>query len=265
MKQRKRVSVLLSLFLSGPAGFLCAPDANALPQQPQKATPNKLLDKPSKHSGPAAKAEFGRPSTEAAPDQIRRRSRESRRKNFFPLVTDPGTLVDGQQETTALRIEDYVSVEPSDPGYPASVSAAVIIGTVIGAKGFVSEDRTYVYSDYQIRVDEILKQDSRAKLTVGAQLIASRTGAAVHFLSGHVSHYLTMGRGLPKIGKQYLLFLLRSDPDLSEYDICYGAAYELSGGRAYPLDDDHHYREPEYGDASRLVTKVKNAIAVSPK
>jgi hypothetical protein len=174
-------------------------------------------------------------------------------------------LVDDQQETIALRIVDYVEVERSDPSYPASISAAVVIGTVIDAKGFVSDDRTYVYSDYQIQVDEILKPDASAKLTVGNRLVASRTGAAVQFPSGHVSHYLTLGRGQPKLGKQYLLFLLRPDRDIPEYDICNGGAYELSSGRALPLDDDHYYSAPEDSDAPRLIAKIKAATASLPK
>lgn len=263
MKAQKQI--LLLVLLSFPICFLASTKANAQAPRDPKNVPATRLDKPSKNSGPNPRADYGRPSTESVAEQIRRRSRETRRRNIFPPVTDPGKLVEDQQETTAIRIEDYVYVETSDPSYPASISAAVVIGTVLDAKGFVSDDRTYVYSDYQIQVDDILKQDTAAKLVVGRRLVASRTGAAVYFTSGHITHYVTLGRGQPKVGKQYLFFLLRPDPDIAEYDICYGAAYELSDGRALPLDDEHHYRGLEDADASRLIKKIRDGITSSPK
>lgn len=234
-------------------------------QRPPQENPHAALKRPSKHSGPLPKAEFAAISTETPAEQLGRRSRESRKRNSFPFVVDPGRLVDGQAENTVVLIEDIVYVANSDPSYPASLSSAVIVGTVLTAKGFVSDDRTYVYSDYQIRVDEVLKQDPNKKLVVGGQVLVSRTGAAVHFTSGHVTNYVVLERGMPQAGQQYLLFLWRPDLSVPTYELIYGATYKLSYGRAYPLDDDHYYREVADGDAPLLLAKVKKAIAALRK
>jgi hypothetical protein len=260
--RQKQTRHLLAVLI---AGMLAATHPPAAWTQSKLEQTIARQDKrsPSKHSGPLPKAEFGAMSKETPSEKILRRVRESRKKNFFPFVTDPGTLVDGQQETTALLFENIVYVENADPSYPASLAAAIVVGTIVTAKGFVSEDRTYVYSDFKIRVDQILKQDPTASLVVGGHLIASRAGASVTFPSGHISHYVVDGRGMPKVGKQYLMFLWKTNEGLPEYEFLYRLTYELSDGRAYPLDDDHFYREPEDEDAVLLLAKVKKAIAAS--
>lgn len=228
-------------------------------RSPQKDNANRPFPAGSKHSGPLPVAELGVASTEASAERARRQGREGRYKNSYPFIVDPGKLVDGAQETTKLRIVDWVGeLKP----FPASTSAAVIVGTIMNSKAFVSEDRTNVYSDFQIRVDEILKQNATVGLVVGGLEVATRAGGTVRFPSGHIKHYIVSGNGIPKVGSQYVLFLWKRFPELSEYEIYMGAAYELREGRAYPLDDYHP--ELEGIETTTLLAKVKAAIAESP-
>lgn len=248
--------LLLPFFMVGTFLVIGSFQTAGQSRSPQKATPDKSIKTPSKHSGPLPVADLAATLTETPAEQIHRQSRENRIRNYFPFITDPGKLVDGQQESVMVVISDYVGVVDS---FPASASAAVIIGTVSNAKGFVSQHRTYVYSDFQIRVDEILKQDVTAGLAVGGQVVASRTGAAVRFPSGHLRHFLALHQGMPKIAVQYVFFLLKPDPAFPEYFV--SAAYALGDGKAHPLDDYHP--ELEGIDAAMLVAKVKSAIAAS--
>jgi hypothetical protein len=233
-------------------------------EQTNRITPYKDLSKPSKHSGPLPTVEFGSVSGETPAEQVRRQDRESRRRNFFPrLIADPGRFFNGERETVSIKIEEIVTIENPDPAYPASLCSAVVVGTVTGATAFVSQDRTYAYSDYRVKVDQVLKQDTEFKLTAGTRVTVSRPGATVIFPSGHVTHFVLLDRGHPKIGKQYLLFLWKLDPSFREYEILYGGSYELSHGRAYSLDDGFHYfRAPEDSNANLLLTKVMKAIAL---
>lgn len=242
---------------------LCAalPYSQQQPTQPGKAAQARDVIHPSKHSGPPPLAEFGAPSSETPAEQIRRQSREIRGKDSFGgFISDPGRFVDGREETDGFVIIDYAGA--FDP-FPASMSTAVVVGTVISAKGFVSHDRTFVYSDYRIRVDEILKQDETTKLAVGGTIVASRTGATVRFPSGHTTRYFLHGHGMPKIGAQYLLFLFRDDASHPEYWIGIGAAYELAEGKGFPLDD--FQPKLEGIDSSELLARAKNAITASLK
>jgi hypothetical protein len=217
---------------------------------------NKLV-KPSKYSALPPRGEFQDNQIELAPDQERRQLRESRYKGNYPEVKDPAdTYPTGPPEDSTYVINDYAGKVDA---FPASRSAAVVVGTVLGGKAFVSKDRTYVYSDYQVRVDQVLKQDPTANLSVGGRLVASRGGGTIHFPSGRIRNFINHGEGMPAIGSQYLLFLVKPNIPEPEYEIIIGGAYELRNGKAHPLDDINteldNVSEPEFLD------KVRNAIA----
>lgn len=260
MKKRLPYLALLSI--------VTMPSMRGSPPGQQKPRPNSLADtakKPSKHSGLPVLGGFEATQTETPEDQQRRYRREDHYSlSHLPRpVSDPGLLVDGQAETISLRFVDYAVVgKPVDPhGIPVSISNAVIVGTVVDGKAFVSHNRDFVYTDYRVRVDKILQPDPTTNLSVGTDLIAARPGGAVRFPSGHVTNYLVQGQGLPEIGSQYVLFLSKSIPDIPEYEIISGAAaagFQLKNGRAYPLDDVN--AEYEGVDAASLLDQIQKAI-----
>lgn len=248
-------ALLVSLSLMGLSGASLhaqTPGATPAPQSP-------WVFPPSKNSGPLPVVELGRPSKESADEQARRRTRENFRKNDLSLgLGDPDI-----QEMTLPRIECIICVENPDPSIPPNFVAAVVVGTVINASGYVSEDRKHVYSDYAIRVDEILKQDATANLKLGASLIVSRHGATVLFPSGLIRHYVVMGRGALKVGAQYLLFLWKLDAALIDYEVLDGNAFELTQGKAYRLDDEgcDTYNLAKETDAARLLAKTRALVS----
>lgn len=229
-----------------------SPPNQTIPEGPQKA---------SLHSGPTIVGEFQRNEVESAQDQVHRQMREEKfaRLRTKPL-SDPGKLVDGKSETTGLLIVDYVIVGSKDPkGLPASDAAAVVIATVLSGKCYITSDHTYVYTDYKIRIDEVVKQDPKTILTMGDQVVASRSGGAIHFPSGHVTHVLTSGHGLPVVGSQYVFFLSKSNPEFPEYIIMFPYAYELKDNHVFPLDDANF--EYDNMSASEFLDLTRKAIA----
>ena len=77
-----------------------------------------------------------------------------------------------------VQIKDHAA--PLDP-FPVAPGAAIVIGTVLRGKAFVSSDRAYVYSDYQVRVYRVLKQDRSASLADGEQIVVLRGGEQYTF------------------------------------------------------------------------------------
>jgi hypothetical protein len=226
------------------------------------------LKRPSKYSGLPLVGEFQRGELESAPDSDRRQIREQRYADTNyprPLVVDPGVLINGQKETTSLTFIDYViSGKFIDPrGIPVSVSTAVVVGTVTNGKCFVTKSHTYVYTDYLVRIDQVLKQDPTANLSIGDVVVAAREGGAIRFPSGHMTNYLTAGHGLPQIGSQYVLFLSKSIQGFPEYEIMFDAGYQLQNGRVYPLDDVNSQYVGV--DAYVFLDEVQKAIAASKK
>jgi hypothetical protein len=212
--------------------------------QTQTAAPGPpaLSDILNKHSAPPPLTEFGQAVTESREEHDRLRIREKKYgENFYRhKIADPGMKeVNGQDETTLITFVDGVTVikphqVPDPPGLPVSCTA-VVIATVLGGKSFVSEDRDFVYSDYRVKIDQVLKSDAEKELRVGEKITAWVRGGSVRFTSGHIKHFVVAGRGFPKVGTQYALFLGRDDPKLDEYELW--EAYALADCVVGPLND----------------------------
>jgi hypothetical protein len=238
----------------------------------QTSPPKKVKELPSKHSGLPAMGEFQMNQTESPQAREHRQIREKQYGHILPHpVSDPGTLVNGQQEDVDLTFIDHVYVQkpgtegiaPEPRGIPVSASNAIVIGTILSGKSFINSDHDYVYSDYLVRVDQVLKQDAATNLSMGEQLVATRAGGVIHFPSGHIIHFFIQGHGLPKIGSQYVLFLVNTVPGFPEYRIAFPSSYELDKGRVYPLDDPNS--EYDGMAASAFLGVVSEAIAASTK
>lgn len=245
------VTILLSVFALG---------AWAQSTRPATAPDRDKSIKPSKYSAALPKGEFQDNEIEMVPDQDRRQRRESRYKGTYPEIKDPAdSNPTGPAKETTYVINDYA--DKLDP-LPASRSAAVVIGTILSGKAYVSKDRTYVYSDFQVRVDEVLKQDPQTNLVVGGRMVASRGGGTIHFPSGHIKDYANHHEGMPAIGSQYLFFLVKPNIPEPEYEVIIGGAYELRNGIAHPLDDFN--MEFDNVSEAELISKVRTATGAKP-
>lgn len=122
---------------------------------------------------------------------------------------------------------------PSEPALPAGQSAAVVVGEVTQARAFLSDDKTSVYSEFTVRVGDVLKNNSAAALAPGDSVAVVRAGGAVRFPSGKVIRRGSGGRPLPRVGRRYVFFL-RYDTEGEDFPVI--TAYELRGGRVIPLD-----------------------------
>lgn len=129
----------------------------------------------------------------------------------------------------------------TEPAIPVADSDAVVIGEVIGAQAYLSGDKTRVYSEFTVRVLDILKNSNNGTLYPEAEIAAQRSGGRIRFPSGKILlRGAPYGQNMPHIGQRYILFLKQSD-EWQGYSIVTG--YELRAGRIFPLD-----HQPE-GDA----------------
>jgi hypothetical protein len=121
------------------------------------------------------------------------------------------------------------------PALPVEQSNAVVLGEVVDAQAYLSGDRTNVYSEFTIRVEEVLKNDDRVALAPNCLVATDRPGGAVRFPSGRIQRFRTHRQGLPQKGKHYVLFLKRTDQGES---LTILTGYELRPGRVIPLDGE---------------------------
>lgn len=210
----------------------------------------------SKHSGVSKVTEFDGRNSEDADATFRRHSREKRMTGFLKEIKDPGKLVEGEQESITMTFLDYVGEREA---FPFATSAVVATGTVQDAEAFVSQDHTYVYSDFTVTIDSILKQDNDRPVGVGQTVLASRAGGSVHFGSGHLKHFLVHGEGLPDVGEQYVLFLWRPAGSSDEFQI--STAYLVKNGRMQSLDDGRPFNEFD----DMVVAQFLEKLAIAQK
>jgi hypothetical protein len=103
------------------------------------------------------------------------------------------------------------------------------------AQAFASYHGTSVYSDFHIKVQEVLKRELAHPVFSEEIITGLRTGGSIHFPSGHVTTFVVQGSGFPEVGKQYVL--TRLNQNLADYGI--SLAYELSSaGAVFPITDD---------------------------
>lgn len=117
------------------------------------------------------------------------------------------------------------------PALPVSKSTAVIIGQVTDAQAHFSEDETRVYSEFTVRVEEVLKND---ETPLGDSITVERSGGRVRFPSGKVMVSSTSHQDMPQVGKRYVLFLFHEF--VGDEDLTILTGYELRNGIVFPLD-----------------------------
>jgi hypothetical protein len=133
----------------------------------------------------SAKPPLGDSTKRPAESSIQKSSRAALERYFggpdwlgyFGTIEDAGPGMNGALESVALTFEDVEGVE----AFPPDAQCAVI-GVVAAAEAFLSADRKYVYSDFQVKVETVLKQDQEQPVGPGDVVIASRTGGSCDFL-----------------------------------------------------------------------------------
>lgn len=114
-------------------------------------------------------------------------------------------------------------------------SDAVIIGTVRGRSSHLMEGGTFLFSDYEIVVDEALKNSLASAPAPASTITVTRAGGAV-LLNGRFVRAIDWEMAPLEVGERYLLYL-KYLPETGAYRPTYGTAlledtFHLDGERA---------------------------------
>ena len=157
-------------------------------------------------------------------DKDIRKKRGKKYKTRIPL---------GKMEDQTAVFEIPSPHSQIEPAFPIEQSDLIIIGNIKGSRAFVSSDKTAVYSEFDVTVDQTFRNRTDQVIGPESVLVAERIGGNVRFASGRVQRRGNSGRNLPQPGKQYVLFL-KWDDEGKDYLILTG--YEVRGETVYPLD-----------------------------
>ena len=149
------------------------------------------------------------------------------RKNLYNK-SHLGVVKPSGDEVKGILISDW---EIGFPAIPVNLSEAVVMAEVLDSQAHLSGDKTGVYSEFTVRVDEVLKARSDILLTIGNSIQIERLGGRVKFDKGIV-RYSVSKQGMPRVNRRYLFFLKQEGQE--DFSILTG--YELRAGRVFPVD-----------------------------
>lgn len=142
---------------------------------------------------------------------------------------------------------------------PTGASDVVVVGTICSNRAHMSEDKNSVYSEFAVRIDQVLKNDTNLTLITGELLTITRKGGRVRYPSGHISWFFVAGEGLPQLNTQYVLFLKTTDEERL-FDVLTG--YAIVSNRIEPLDYSPGvvgFQRYSGASATEFVNEVRNS------
>lgn len=179
-------------------------------------------------------AEYGVGRTADAERDTKRRARGRRFDFNNPrLSSEEIRQLELSEDSPEISLSGPWTHAPVEPALPVGGSSTVLVGEVMDAKAYLSEDRTQVYSELTVKVAELLLDKSPSRISVGDAVAVTRIGGRVRLPSGEVLVRGQIGRSMPRQGGNYLLFLSYSEEG-GDFSLLTG--YELLGGHVQPLD-----------------------------
>jgi hypothetical protein len=213
-------------------------------------------------------------------DQAKWKEREEENKKRFPTAdfneadpADPLQRAQRKQKQKRKNGLGLVSLNPEPnsgggvflphnqfdfPALPVEQSSVILIGDVIRAEAHLSEDKTAVFSEFTIRLIDVLKAESSL---VGSEMIVERLGGYVRYPDGRKLLYRVGTGGMPKVGARYLFFL-KPSPEL-DYSIL--TAYEFGDKGVIPLDFSAQFEKYQGTAPNTLRSQVVEALNKADK
>jgi hypothetical protein len=185
-------------------------------------------------------------------DPVKRAKRRAKGEKYKESISQ---LADRNE--TIFSHQDW---EAGLSAFPVSKSDAIVIGRVLDAQAYLSNDKTGVYSEFKVSTEQVLKNDRFASLNNNSSIVVDRKGGRVRYPSGHLALYQISGQDMPRAGHRYVLFLTRDNP---EQDFSLLTGYELSAGCVVSLDNPtgHPIAMQNGKDEASFLNELRSAIA----
>jgi hypothetical protein len=154
------------------------------------------------------------------------------------------------------------------PALPIDRSSVILLGEIINAEAHLSEDRTAIYSEFEVRTQTVLKNNSQRALTPDGSIEVERYGGRLRLPSGKIVISAVDHQDMPRVGSRYLLFLTNDFPQGGRHDHDFHIlmGYELKNGKVFPLDktsSKHPISRYAGLNESTLLTDLASALAAA--
>jgi hypothetical protein len=163
-------------------------------------------------------------------DTHKRTLRQNKNRRYNSTRSDQ-SLMDQPHDVIYGRIDE--SRRPS--ALPIGESDAVILGTVIEVQPYLTENKTSIYTEFRIRVEETFKFEVPGYLMGDREVLADQEGGALRLKDGRTLRYFVGGTSkLPSLKRRYVLFLSLTH---NNQDLAILTGYELRNGAVISLEE----------------------------
>lgn len=136
---------------------------------------------------------------------------------------------------------------------------AIVIGVVQSKASQLTEDRDFVFTDYEIRVEDVWKNSAQTPVEQGALFTLTRPGGAVR-MNGKVFTALDESFSALKPGRHYVLFL-RYIPETGSYRALNSAStFADDGGKIIQMRTD---QIRDFSESGLTEENFKNVVLVN--
>lgn len=194
--------------------------------------------------------EFDKPEPADPEERAKRKKKNKRYDNGGFAIRDPDPSI-GEQS-------GQYDWELYTEALPAGQSNVVVVSEVLTAEAYLSTTKDGIYTEFTVRVGEVLKNVGSNPLKPGSCITIDRLGGIVRYPEGHKRLHRVVGQNMPRVGGRYVFFL--DAPDESpNYQIVTG--YELVSGRVSALDESSRMRAYSWMEEAKFLRAVRDAIA----
>jgi hypothetical protein len=154
-----------------------------------------------------------------------------------------------------VKVARISETEPP-PVLPIQESDVIVVGKITAAYTRLSNDKTGIYTEFSIDVVDSLRSSRSTDFKAGITI--DRAGGIVRYPNGQLVLYEDKRKGLPDLGKEYILFL-KADQKSGNYQTI--TLYELSAKATIPLDSGRKFDEIERMGKAAFLRTIRDELA----
>ena len=198
----------------------------------QKETPKEQNKNPFGDFSKYPTADYNAPEITNTAERQERIIKNRRYDKKLSVITSPAP-------------DDIAAISSDAESEPAAIpfaeSKLIIIGEILSSKAFLSNEKKGIYSEYSVRIQDILKEDKQKKWQLDETITMDRAGGVVCYPNGQKMLYRNDWQNFPEVNGRYVIFLANDDEQNSNYSLL--TAYRLQDGKITALDKSPEFRE----------------------
>lgn len=169
-----------------------------------------------------------------------------------------GDILITVEEPFIIRTPDKETPRARFPQDAVCKAEAVVVGTLDDDSPQMTEDESFLFTEYAMSVTEVIKDNAIAPIPQGSNITVVRDGGTGQ-LDGRIIRARVEGFKSFTVGKRYLLFL-RYIPETGSYLAYANGSFELNANEVIPSG---RMPESESRDAMAFLSAIRAATAAN--